>query len=100
MINKYICKECETEIKVNKFEDIVLAGKVCADCRVKHITGGIKEKKVFHNKKVEVYTGPLRKEDIKKKKKKPLSQKQKEANRLNWDTKWEREVYGRQNYNK
>lgn len=40
------------------------------------------------------------KEDIKKKKKKPLSQKQKEANRLNWDTKWEREVYGRQNYNK
>lgn len=27
------------------------------------------------------------KEDIKKKKKKPLSQKQKEANRLNWDTK-------------
>ena len=96
---KYICKCCGKEVKAVDMEQIIANEKLCADCRSLEITGGKVEKKVFQPKKKVVYTGPLRREDgPKKKKKKPLSQAQKESMRMAADAKWDRECYGMKSY--
>ena len=92
---KYICKECGKEVKAVDIEQIVANEKTCAECRCLDITGGKKEKHVFKPK--HVYTGPLRREDgPKKKKKKPLNAAQKENIQMMRDAKWDRECYGYQ----
>ena len=54
---------------------------------------------LFRPKKKVIYTGPLRREDgPKAKKKKPLSQAQKESMRMTADAKWDRERYGMKSY--
>lgn len=89
---KYICKECGKEVKAIDIEQIVTNEKTCAECRCLDITGGKKEKHVFKPK--HVYTGPLRREDgPKKKKKKPLSDAQKDSIRMANDAKCDRECY-------
>ena len=96
---KYICKCCEKEVKAVDMEQIIANEKLCADCRSLEITGGKVEKKVFRPKKKVIYTGPLRREDgPKAKKKKPLSQAQKESMRMAADAKWDRERYGMKSY--
>ena len=95
---KYICKCCGKEVKAADYEQIIANEKMCADCRSLEITGGKVEKKVFQPKKKVVYTGPLRREDGPKKKKKPLSAAQKESIRMAADAKWDRECYGRRTY--
>jgi ribosomal protein L37AE/L43A len=96
----FTCDCCKKPVVARDFEQIVEWNKLCADCRVKDVTGGFKEKvKSFKTKKkpVKEYTGPLRREDPKKRKKKPLSQSQKEAIRIADDAKWDRIRYGYQN---
>ena len=96
---KYICKCCGKEVKAADYEQIISNEKMCADCRSIEITGGKVEKKVFQPKKKVIYTGPLRREDgPKKKKKKPLSQAQKESMRMAVDAKLDRERYGMKSY--
>ena len=96
---KYICKCCGKEVKAADYEQIIANEKMCADCRSLEITGGKVEKKVFQPKKKVVCTGSLRREDgPKKKKKKPLSQAQKESMRMAAEAKWDRERYGMKSY--
>jgi DNA-directed RNA polymerase subunit RPC12/RpoP len=95
---KYVCKECGKEVKAVDLDQIIANEKMCADCRSLEITGGKVEKKVFQPKKKVVYTGPLRREDGPKKKKKPLSAAQKESLRMAAEAKWDRERYGMKSY--
>ena len=95
------CDCCNKKVAARDFEQIVEWNKLCADCRVKDVTGGFKEKvKSFKTKKkpATIYIGPLRREDKKKTKKKPLSQNQKDAIKLAYDAKWDRECFGRKSY--
>lgn len=102
-VNKFICSSCGKVVKVNTFEDIVRFEKKCADCRLVDVTGGLKEVKPIKSKSKtkiaskNVNYNSLKREDRRKSKKKPVSTKRKEEDRVKWDLKWERECYNRRN---
>ena len=101
--SKFVCNGCGKVIKVNTFEDIIKFEKKCADCRLIDVTGGVKEVKPKTSKSKPILNSKhssfdsLKREDKKKNKKKPMSSKQKENNRIKWELKWDRECYGRRN---
>ena len=76
--SKFVCNGCGKVIKVNTFEDIIKFEKKCAEF-----------KPIFNSKHSSFDS--LKREDKKKNKKKPISSKQKENNRIKWELKWDRE---------
>lgn len=114
-IEKYICGRCGIEVICRDWSVVVRREKQCIECcgdvemsdatlkRIAIKEGTyVKPIKVKHNKPFKVPQQPvtLRREIGKKKKKKPLTQSQKDSIAMAYDAKWDRECYGRRTYDK
>lgn len=100
IFHKYYCKDCGKEVAAHSVDDIIEKGKLCADCIVIDVTGGLQERPKKHieknkyikcNKNLPEITS-LKREKKKKtdKNKKPISYQEREAHRAAEDAKWER----------
>ena len=108
----YKCECCGKKVKAETYEAVIKVEKKCADCSVESITGGLKRIKNKNEKEFKIRTTDfergnngygypkqkegllgLRKESTKHKRKKPLSDAQKQSIRDADNAKWERIRY-------